>query len=526
VRFDAAFSVLGGRAAGDEDAASGDIEVGTLCVTGVRTVDGVLSVRARKGMTGVQLLLRSWVRAAALIAVVGSGPAAVALPSTAFAAARLGSPAVKDCGTGPALVRPSSMILTCADDGELAGHLTWLSWTPARATATGTVTWHVCIPSCAASKRWEHTSADLTLTGPMSKPGQRSLFTKLVLQVTGRTPRGFMREVTFSEAPAATPPPRFHRPGIRPPGTHRPQPSAPSGSLGYGQIEGYWVYAGGATGSAGSYNDEQVAAAITGAESSFLPGNIQPGVDYCGPGADRAGWGLWQITCGNSVPQYGTDFQILDPWNNAEEAVYKYRQAGGFSPWATYTSGAYAAYLQHTSADMDITDPGEYVQYHSTPPGTPSSPSPNPGSKYGTLIPFDVFNYNSGLCLGISGDANDQPAVQWGCNVNADQRWHWGSQNSSYPGWYQLVNANGSCLGITGGSLNQGAQAVGWSCLGSSHYDQYWTPLPYSCNGYIPLEDLNSGYVLGVSGNSKTQGAAVVQWGYQGVCNNQFWNSP
>ena len=50
-------------------------------------------------------------------------------------------------------------------------------------------------------------------------------------------------------------------------------------------------------------------------------------VAICGSGSDRAGWGLWQITCGNSVPQYGTDFQILDPWNNAEAAVAKLGEA-------------------------------------------------------------------------------------------------------------------------------------------------------------------------------------------------------
>lgn len=124
-----------------------------------------------------------------------------------------------------------------------------------------------------------------------------------------------------------------------PAGTARPVPLhtlAPSGTLGYAQIEGFWVLAGGSTARHGGYTGAQIAAAITGTESSFLPGIIQPYVDYCGPGAVRAGWGLWQITCGDSVPQYGSDFQILDPWNNAEAAVAKYDAAGGFTPWSTY----------------------------------------------------------------------------------------------------------------------------------------------------------------------------------------------
>jgi hypothetical protein len=136
---------------------------------------------------------------------------------------------------------------------------------------------------------------------------------------------------------------------------------------------------------------------------------------------------------------------------------------------------------------------------------------------------FEVINYNSGLCLGISGDKNDSNAVQWGCNGHADQTWHWGSQNPSYPGWYQLINANGSCLGVLSGSTSQGAQIVGWSCLGSGHLDQYWTPVNASCSGYVPLANLHSGYVMGVTGNSFNQNANVIQWAYQGVCNNEFW---
>ena len=276
------------------------------------------------------------------------------------------------------------MILTCADDGELAKHLTWSAWGPTRATASGIVTWRVCTPSCAESTRWDSTRADITLTDPVAAQGKRVLFARLRLQATGSTPVGFMRNLVFSMAPTAA----LHGPPPRP--VRRPAqllPSASSGSLSYAAIEGYWVLANGASGSAGSYNDEEIAAAITGAESSFLPGNIQPGVDYCGAGSDKAGWGLWQITCGNSVPQYGTDFQILDPWNNAEEAVGKYDAAGGFSPWSTFTSGTYQQFLQHTGPDFDLSDPGEFVQVHSTPPGTPSAPPADPGSTFGPPIP-------------------------------------------------------------------------------------------------------------------------------------------
>ena len=151
-------------------------------------------------------------------------------------------------------------------------------------------------------------------------------------------------------------------------------------------------------------------------------------------------------------------------------------------------------------------------------------PPPGAASPRVQISSFEVSNYNSDQCLGISANRNNQPAVQWDCNGHADQQWHWGSQNSTHPGWYQLVNNNGSCLGVARGSTVQGARVVGWSCLGSSHLDQYWLPLNFGCGGYVPLGNLNSGYVLGVSANSTDQGAPVVQWTYQGVCNNQFWS--
>jgi hypothetical protein len=84
-----------------------------------------------------------------------------------------------------------------------------------------------------------------------------------------------------------------------------------------------------------------IAAAITGAESDFTPSAVQKGQPYA-----TTGWGLWQITPGNSVPQFGTNNQLLNPHNNAEAAVYKYEAGGGsFAPWTTYGSGAYLKFM-------------------------------------------------------------------------------------------------------------------------------------------------------------------------------------
>ncbi len=106
-----------------------------------------------------------------------------------------------------------------------------------------------------------------------------------------------------------------------------------SGALSPAQVEGVWIAAGGPA------NVAPTAAAIADAESTDIPSNIQQGQPY-----GTTGWGLWQITPGNSEPQFGVDQALLVPINNARAAVAKYTAANGFSPWTTYTSGAY---LQH-----------------------------------------------------------------------------------------------------------------------------------------------------------------------------------
>lgn len=80
-------------------------------------------------------------------------------------------------------------------------------------------------------------------------------------------------------------------------------------------------------------------AAIAMAESS---GNnvVQQGQPY-----STTGWGLWQITPGNSVPQFGSDQALLNPVANAQAAHQKW-VSQGLGAWTTYTSGAYKQFMQ------------------------------------------------------------------------------------------------------------------------------------------------------------------------------------
>jgi hypothetical protein len=111
-------------------------------------------------------------------------------------------------------------------------------------------------------------------------------------------------------------------------------------ALTYAQLEGVWIAAGGDPSAASTM------AAIAYPESGANPGSVQQGQPY-----STTGWGLWQITPGNSIPAAGIDNALLNPLNNAKAAVAKYNAAkkrgNGFSPWTTYTSGKYLRYVQN-----------------------------------------------------------------------------------------------------------------------------------------------------------------------------------
>jgi hypothetical protein len=79
--------------------------------------------------------------------------------------------------------------------------------------------------------------------------------------------------------------------------------------------------------------DLQTAVAIALAESSGNPSAYNPEGSY----------GLWQIYL-PAHPEYA-GVNLNDPLTNANAAFAIYSSAGSFSPWSTYNSGAYLAYM-------------------------------------------------------------------------------------------------------------------------------------------------------------------------------------
>ena len=115
---------------------------------------------------------------------------------------------------------------------------------------------------------------------------------------------------------------------------------------------------------------------------------------------------------------------------------------------------------------------------------------------------FQIHNYlAAGKCIGISTGGY---AGSWYCTTNPDQTWHRGNVNEW--GVYQLVNGNGQCLGVDGGSWSMGARIRAWSCNGNS--DQYW----FYDFSRLYFTNFGSGLVIGIRGASTANGASLVQW--------------
>ena len=110
-------------------------------------------------------------------------------------------PGVKDCGQAATTVRPKTLILACADANSVAKDLVWSTWGPAGAQARGTLTWNTCTPNCAASKKWDKTTASFHLGKLVHTAKYGWLYEQLTVKVTGKAPAGMPRVETYPEQP-------------------------------------------------------------------------------------------------------------------------------------------------------------------------------------------------------------------------------------------------------------------------------------------------------------------------------------
>jgi hypothetical protein len=98
---------------------------------------------------------------------------------------------VFDCPGHPApLVRPGTFVISCADANTYLGKLSWTSWTPGLASATGTLEENDCTPYCAAGHFHAYPAVVVLWgsTAVKNHPGEHS-YTKMTVILTGPRPR-------------------------------------------------------------------------------------------------------------------------------------------------------------------------------------------------------------------------------------------------------------------------------------------------------------------------------------------------
>jgi hypothetical protein len=103
-------------------------------------------------------------------------------------------------GSAPS-VKPSTIVLACADFNALLEHLTWSSWTATGATATGVFTYNDCVPYCALGT-FHSVPARVQLSYPVETRAGKE-FATITYSYTNPSPPGNL--LTFTVVAATSP---------------------------------------------------------------------------------------------------------------------------------------------------------------------------------------------------------------------------------------------------------------------------------------------------------------------------------
>ncbi|HUY11653.1 MAG TPA: hypothetical protein VMV73_05270 [Candidatus Dormibacteraeota bacterium] len=110
------------------------------------------------------------------------------LIGSAQASAATAAPAISlpNC-VGKAIVKPSSVILTCADAGLSVSHISWTGWGSAFAAGLGVASVNDCKPYCAAG-HFHNFRVVLIAGGRQRCPDGRAAYAKVTYAWIGRAP--------------------------------------------------------------------------------------------------------------------------------------------------------------------------------------------------------------------------------------------------------------------------------------------------------------------------------------------------
>jgi hypothetical protein len=156
--------------------------------------------RARLGALVISLLVAGLLALSLSGSLAGPASAAPARPPEVNAAEPMSvQTVVLDCPGQPALVRPKTYILTCADGYVQLDKLSWTSWTPGLASATGTLVKNTCTPSCVAGnfRSYPVLAVFWGKSAVKHHPGQQC-YTRMTLIYPGTRPAGLGQTQTVS----------------------------------------------------------------------------------------------------------------------------------------------------------------------------------------------------------------------------------------------------------------------------------------------------------------------------------------
>jgi hypothetical protein len=152
--------------------------------------------RTRLGAWAISLVVAGSTALVISGSLAGPAGAASARPAAASASVKT---VVLDCPGLPALVRPKTYILSCADGYIQLDKLSWTSWTPGLASATGTLVKNTCNPSCVAG-HFRSYPVLVVFWGKATvknHPGQQC-YTRMTLIYPGARPAGVGQTQTVS----------------------------------------------------------------------------------------------------------------------------------------------------------------------------------------------------------------------------------------------------------------------------------------------------------------------------------------
>ena len=106
---------------------------------------------------------------------------------------------VFDCPAQPALIRPKTFLLSCADGAVQLDKLSWISWTSVLASATGTLAKNTCTPTCVAGHFVTYPVLVVFWGKAAVKnhPGEQT-YTRMTLLYPGSRPSGVGQTETIS----------------------------------------------------------------------------------------------------------------------------------------------------------------------------------------------------------------------------------------------------------------------------------------------------------------------------------------